>query len=87
MSDSQDTEFIARLKKAQLLSVQVNGEISRVMADLRPALLDTLGLVPAIRQNAEANFRSLGINVSVGTKGVDRSLPLEVEAGLFRFVQ
>ena len=87
MSDGQDKEFIARLKKAQSLAVQVNGEISRVMADLCPALLDTLGLVPAIRQNAEANFRSLGISVSVETKGVDRSLPLELEAGLFRFVQ
>jgi len=87
MSGSQDAEFITRLKKVQSLAVQVHSEISRVIADLRPALLDTLGLLPAIRQYAEANLRSLGINVSIESKGVDQRLPLEVEAGLFRFVQ
>ena len=87
MSGSQDAEFIARLKKVQSLVVQVHSEISRLIADLRPALLDTLGLVPAIRQYAETSLRSLGINVSVETKGVDRRLPPEVEAGLFRWAQ
>ncbi|MBI4284929.1 MAG: GAF domain-containing sensor histidine kinase [Chloroflexi bacterium] len=83
----RDSEFVSRLKKAQALSVQIHSEISRLMADLRPALLDTLGLLPAIRQYAEANLRPLGINVSVECKGIDRRLPPEVEAGLFRFVQ
>jgi len=87
MSGSQDTEFIAGLKKVQSLAVQVHSEISRLIADLRPALLDTLGLVPAIRQHAEASLRPLGINVSVETKGMDRRLSLEVEAELFRFTQ
>ncbi len=87
MSDSQDAEFIARLKKVQSLAVQVHNEISRLIADLRPALLDTLGLVPAIRQYAETSLRPLGINTSVETKGVDRRLPPEVEAGLFRWTQ
>ncbi len=87
MSGGQDTEFIARLKKVQSLAVQVHSETSRLIADLHPALLDTLGLVPAIRQYAEANLRSLGINVAVEFEGVDRRLPPEVETGLFRFAQ
>jgi len=87
MSGSQDTEFIARLKKVQSLAVQVHNEIKRLIADLRPALLDTLGLVPAIRHYAEASLCPLGINVSVESKGVDERLPSEVEAGLFRFFQ
>lgn len=87
MSGSQYTEFITKLKKVQSLAVQVHSEISRLIADLRPALLDTLGLVPAIHQYAEANLRPLGINVSIETKGVDRRLPPEVEAGLFRWTQ
>lgn len=87
MSGKQDAEFMARLKKVQSLAGQVHNEVSRLIANLRPSLLDTLGLVPAIRQYAEANLRSLGIGVLVETKGVERRLPPEVEAGLFRFTQ
>ena len=87
MSGSQDAEFIARLKKVQSLAVQVHNEVSRLIAGLRPSLLDTLGLIPAIRQYAEVSLHPLSINVSVETKGVDRRLPLEVETGLFRVIQ
>lgn len=87
MSGSKDAEFINRLKKVQSLAIQVHSEISRLIADLRPALLDTLGLVSAIRQYAESNLRPLGINVHIETKGKDRHLPTEVEAGLFRWAQ
>ncbi len=87
MSGNRDAEFIAALKKVQSLTVQVHKEISRLIADLRPALLDTLGLVPAARQHAEARLRALGINVSVETKGAVRRLPPSVEVALFRFVQ
>jgi len=87
MSGDKDAEFIARLKNVQSLVVRVHSETSRLIADLRPALLDTLGLVPAIRQYAEASLGSLGMNVSVEVKGEDRRLPPEVEAGLFRWTQ
>jgi len=87
MSGSQDTEFVVKLKNVQSLVVQVHNETSRLIADLRPALLDTLGLVPAIRQYAVASLGSLGMNVSVEIKGTDRRLPPEVEAGLFRWTQ
>jgi len=86
-SGSQDTEFITGMKKVQSLAIQALSEIKRLIADLRPSSLDTLGLIPAIRQHAEANLRSLGINVSVETRGVVRRLLSEVEAELFRFTQ
>ena len=87
MSGNQDTEFINRLKQVQSLAVQVHNEISRLIANLRPALLDTLGLVPAIRQYAEASLHPLSIDVSVESKGLDRRLPPEVETELFRVAQ
>ncbi len=82
-----DAEFINRLKMIQSLAVQVHKEINRLMADLRPTLLDTLGLIPAIRQYAEANLRHLGIDVSIDIKGAETRLPPEMEAGLYRFFQ
>ena len=83
----QDPEFKARLNKAHSLAVAISTEVSRLIADLRPALLDTLGVIPAIRQYAESNLTPLGINVSFEFEGVERSLPPEVEVGLFRWVQ
>ncbi|OGO39486.1 MAG: hypothetical protein A2147_07760 [Chloroflexi bacterium RBG_16_57_8] len=87
MSGSVDAAFIAGLKKVQSLTVQVHKEISRLIGDLRPALLDTLGLVPAVRQHAEARLEPLGVEVSVETRGVVKRLPSNVEVALFRFAQ
>jgi len=87
MSDNQDAEFIAGLKKIQSLTVQVHSEVSRLIADLHPALLDTLGLVPAVRQHAETRLQPLEISVSVETKGAERRFPSDVETALFRVVQ
>jgi signal transduction histidine kinase len=82
-----DAELINRLKKVQSLAVQVHTEIRRLMADLRPSLLDTLGLVPSIRQLADTRLRPLNINVSVETIGGERRLDPEVETGFFRVAQ
>jgi len=87
MSRPQDSELVATLKKVQSLAVQVHSEIRRLMADLRPSLLDTLGLVPAARQYAEANLRPLGINMTVETNGMERRFAPEVETGMFRVIQ
>ena len=83
----QEPEFKARLKKTQSLAVQMSTEVGRLIADLRPSVLDTLGLFPAIRQYAETNLTSLGINVAFEFEGIGRFLPPEVESGLFRWAQ
>lgn len=83
----QDREFTARLRKTHSLAIQINGEVGRLIADLRPTLLDTLGLIPAIRQYAESTLASLGINVSFAFEEVSTPLPPEVEVGLFRWAQ
>jgi signal transduction histidine kinase len=87
MSNTRDEEFKSRLRKAHSLAVQVATEVSRIIRELRPTLLDTLGLVPAIRQYAETTLAHLGINTSLECRGNFGSLPPEVEAGLFRFAQ
>lgn len=83
----QDEEFVAGLKKVQSLTVQVHNEVSRLIANLHPALLDTLGLVPAVRQYAETRLQPLEIKVSVETRGTEMRFPPDVEAALFRFIQ
>jgi len=86
-SGNQDTEFIDGLKKVQSLTVQVHKEVSRVISNLHPAVLDTLGLVAAVRQHAKNSLQPLNINVTVEVKGTEMRFPPYVEAALFRIVQ
>jgi signal transduction histidine kinase len=87
MSGNQDAKFVAGLKKVQSLTIQVHNEVSRVISNLHPALLDTLGLVAAARQHAENRLQPLNINVLIETKGAERRFPPDIEAALFRVVQ
>jgi len=86
-SGSLSDDFKSQLKRAQSLVVQINTEINKVIYDLRPTLLDTLGLVAAIRQYAEDILEPLGIKSAVHCKGDSQPLLPEVETGLFRVAQ
>jgi signal transduction histidine kinase len=79
--------FKEQLKRNQSLVVQINTEISKAIYDLRPTLLDTLGLVAAIRQYAYDILKPLGIRVVVRCKGDSSPLLPEIETGLFRVAQ
>ncbi len=87
ISGKENPEYVAGLKKVQALTVQVHNEVSRLISNLRPALLDTLGLMPAVRQYAETRLHPLEMEVSVETKGTEMRFPSEVEAAFFRFIQ
>ena len=87
MSNTHDKEFKTKLRKAHALANQIGVEVGRLIRELRPTLLDTLGLVPAIRQYAENALGDREIAVSLESKGKVDSLPSEVEVGLFRVAQ
>lgn len=61
--------------------------VRRFSQELRPSILDDLGLIPALKwlaQELQANF---GIDVTVKTSGKQRQLDAETELSLFRIVQ
>jgi signal transduction histidine kinase len=85
---TQDAQvFKAGLKKAHGLAIHAGEEIKRVMSNLHPALLDTLGVIPAIRQYTETTLHPLGIAVSWEIKEGLEDLPPEVEVVIFRAAQ
>jgi signal transduction histidine kinase len=86
-SGSQDAQIVAGLKKVQALTVQVHKEVSRVISNLHPTVLDTLGLVAAARQHAKNTLQPLNINATVEVKGTELRFPPDVEAALFRVIQ
>lgn len=83
----KNPEFKERLKKIHSLTVQASTEVGRLIANLRPTILDTLGLIPAIRRYAETNLIPMGIKVSLELQETVKPLLPEVEMGLFRWAQ
>ena len=72
---------------ARALAADSLTELRRILAGLRPAILDDLGLVPAIRWFARANLEQIGVNVIVKAPGVPLDLSSAVTTSLFRIVQ
>jgi signal transduction histidine kinase len=81
------SDFIGQLQKIQSLAVHTQNEVVKLMKELRPTLLDELGLPAAISRYARDTLESLGTKVSTEFKGVEGHLPSEVEVTLFRIAQ
>jgi two-component system, NarL family, sensor histidine kinase DegS len=54
--------------------------------DVRPMVLDDLGLVPTLRRTARERGQRAGIAVDFDTMGQDRRLSMDLESGLFRML-
>lgn len=68
----------------------LNGVIEnlhRIAMALRPASLDHVGLVVALRQHTESVAEKHGLNISFTSGGVIERLPANVETVLYRIVQ
>ncbi len=87
MKGIEDTELMDMLKKTQAQAVHAGNEIVKLMKELRPTLLDELGMYAAIHRYAKDTLQPQGINVSAEFKGTDERLPMEVEVTLFRIAQ
>jgi PAS domain S-box-containing protein len=75
-----------RLHELRTLVDQVDREIRRLSHELRPTILDDLGLIPALEFVGDGAGRRYGIRVIVtGTTG--GRLPAEIETAVYRVVQ
>ncbi len=79
----------AREEAAQLraLAVEILEGVRRYAQELRPAILDDLGLVAAMEWVAESLDRDRGIDVRVEVRGSDHDLSPEARLVLFRIAQ
>lgn len=74
------------MKRANGLLVRTQEEIHRIIHDLRPSLLDDLGLPTAMKSYAQDHLMRQGVNVSLE---IEEDLPSrpEVETVIFRIYQ
>jgi signal transduction histidine kinase len=61
--------------------------VRRLIRDLRPSLLDDLGLVPAISWYVENYLAPAAVEAKLETSGMDEGIPPAAKIALFRVVQ
>jgi signal transduction histidine kinase len=81
-----DPLLVSDLERLDELAAQAGADIRRLVYDLRPPVLDQLGLETALRQYVERFGREHGISVTFTMDGFTE-LPAASEVALFRIVQ
>lgn len=76
-----------RLHELERMSASAVDDLRAMIADLRPAQLDDLGLVPALRDMAEHTAARSGMQVQVNASEPRRRLRAQVETILYRLAQ
>ncbi len=67
-------------------ALSVSDELRRLSQDLRPGILDNLGLIPALRWLVTGLSQD-NINARIEIKGITRTLSPEADINIFRIVQ
>jgi len=87
MKGFRDVELMEKLKTTHSYAVHAGIEIVRLMKELRPTLLDELGLPAAIHRYAKDTLQAQGINISAEFIGTDQRFRPELEVSLYRIAQ
>jgi len=80
-------EFIERIKALRTKTNTILGELRRFSHELRPGVIDHLGLVPALEILVEEQNNQMGIRTNLVVTGPEQRLASEIELGLFRITQ
>ena len=86
-TSAQEKELKKQVADARELASNSLTELRRILSGLRPAILDDLGLVPAIRWFARTNLEQVGIHVVVKAPSTPLELSPAITTTLFRIVQ
>jgi two-component system, NarL family, sensor histidine kinase UhpB len=81
-------EIIERLSNLRKMAAESLDDLRSIIYDLRPAILDDLGLLPAIRWFARTNLEEAGIQVELDfPEAMPSYLPQPLTTTLFRITQ
>ncbi len=85
--DLHPNSIHGELRGIQSSMIRMIDDTHRMIYQLRPTVLDDLGLVAAVRWQADNLLEARGIKVRFDSAGKERKLPSDVEIGLFRIIQ
>jgi two-component system sensor histidine kinase DegS len=80
-------QAVSRIDELMQQTNRIIEELRRLSQDLRPAALDRLGLLPALKRLASDVANHSGMATGVRVIGTERRLPAEAELVLFRITQ
>ena len=79
---------LACVNEAQALAAELVSRIRNLSLDLRPAMLDDLGLLPALLWHLERYTASTGVQVVFSQRGLEgQRFAVDVETAAYRIVQ
>ncbi|MBT4512806.1 MAG: PAS domain S-box protein [Chloroflexi bacterium] len=80
-------EVKARLNEVQISLNGMFDDIHRIIYELRPTVLDDLGLVAAVRWHIEESLKRAGVKARFETAGRKKRLSTRMETAIFRIIQ
>ncbi len=87
MADRVPGEYQRHLDNARLLLNDLMARVREMSLDLRPAMLDDLGLLPTLRWHFKRYTTQTSIQVLFKHSGLDRRFTPEIETAIYRLVQ
>lgn len=76
-----------KLEDVQEMLLHIIDDVRRLSQDLRPSILDNVGLLPVLRWHAERISHESGIKVDITVSGMEYKLAPENEIIIYRIVQ
>jgi PAS domain S-box-containing protein len=76
-----------QLTNADSILVELMERINTMSLNLRPSVLDNLGVLPALARQIDRYTQQTGIQVDFHHAGLNRRFPLEIETVAYRVVQ
>ncbi len=90
-TDPQDTmrdgAWGADLEEVRAQTQKTHATLRKIADDLHPPLLDSMGLVPALRGWVDTLSKQTGLTVNLHASGVEKRLGPKMEALLYRLIQ
>ena len=87
LHEASPREMKARVEDVRALAAQVQTEMRRVSHELRPAILDELGLAEAVKALAERMAKHAHIEIACDVQGNVDKLPADSVIACYRLVQ
>jgi PAS domain S-box-containing protein len=81
------TALIGRLREAQAIVTDLTARVRTLSLDLRPSMLDDLGLLPALLWHFERYTSQTQVRVAFKHRGLDESLDPLIATAVYRVVQ
>ncbi len=77
----------SRLHELQVLAGELLERVRNLSLDLRPSMLDDLGLLPALTWHFKRYREQTGIRVAFGHAGLEKRFSADIETVIYRVIQ